>query len=219
MISALFPVGWTSVLKWWWTATWVQWYWNVKKIYVKYQITIIFCALCSCCQENLAYFAIKVRQLWVDTSRLSSLPLSGVIVCSLLWFAAVVLEVGRMLNLWICSVCDPFLVQCSIESREALAPFLLQPPRRVCREGNQQWCFCRRWRSSCALPLPASPSLSGEVRVLFTSWQGQRCAWSCSTLSGLRQSGCALEPTCKCVGTSCSSKFKYLGTSNSSKPK
>lgn len=99
---------------------------------------------------------------WIQ-AELSSLPLSCVVVCSFLWFAAVTLEVGRMLNLWICPVCDLFLVQCSIESREALAPFLLQPPCWVCCEGNQQWCFCRMRTSSCALPLPASPSLSGEV--------------------------------------------------------
>lgn len=40
-----------------------------KIIYVKYQITSIFCALYACCQENLPHFTIKVRQLWVDTSR------------------------------------------------------------------------------------------------------------------------------------------------------
>lgn len=105
-----------------------------------------------------------MRQLWVDTNRLLSLPPSCVMVCSFLWFAAVMLEVSRMLNLWICSVCDPFLVQCSTESREALAPFLLQQPCWVCSEGNQQWCFfCTMWMSSCALPLPASLSLSGEL--------------------------------------------------------
>lgn len=99
---------------------------------------------------------------WIQ-AELSSLPVSCVIVCSFLWFAAATLEVGRMLNQWICPVCDLFLVQCPIESREAPAPFLLQPPRQLCCEGNQQWCFCRTWMSSCALPLPASLSLSGEV--------------------------------------------------------
>lgn len=152
---------------------------------------------------------------WIQ-AELSSLPLSCVIVCSFLWFAAVTLEVGRMLNQWICPVCDLFLVQCSTESREAPAPFLLQPPRRLCCEGNQQWCFCRTWTSSCVLPLPASLSLSGEVCV-FKSQQGQRWAWSCSVLSGLRQSACSQEPTCRGVGTSYSSKLKYLGTSSTSK--
>lgn len=67
--------------------------------------------------------------------------------------------------------------------KRGTGPFLLQPPRRVCSEGNQQWCFHRRWRSSCALPLPASPSLSGEV-CTFHILTGPRCPWSCSRCQG-----------------------------------
>lgn len=80
-----------------------------------------------------------------------------------LWFVAALLEVGRMRNLGICPGADLFLVQCSVEFKGALAPFLLQPSRWVCGEGNQQWCFCGAWPSSRAPPLPASPRLSGEV--------------------------------------------------------
>lgn len=124
---------------------------------VKYQITTVFCALYACCHENLTYFAIETGLSGYKQTLKSSSLLCNCL--QLFVVSAVMLEVGRMLNLWICPVCDLFLVQCSIESREALVPFLLQSPCRVCCEGNQQWCFCRTWMSSCALPLPASPSL------------------------------------------------------------
>lgn len=143
-----------------------------KKKNVEYLTTIIFCALCACFQENLPYFATKVRQLWVDTSRLSSRPLSCVIVCSFLWFAAVMLEVGRMLNLWMCSVCDPFLVQCSAESREALAHFSFSRPGGCVVKGISSDVSTEG--GGAAVPCHCLPAPACQERcVLFTSWQGQ----------------------------------------------
>ena len=75
-----------------------------------------------------SFFKIKVGQLQKEDLSVCLYALSCVIIGNFLWFVAAMLEVGRMINLWICPVSDLFLVQCSIDLKGALAPFLLQPP-------------------------------------------------------------------------------------------
>lgn len=132
-----------------------------KKIYVKYQITIVFCALYACCQENLPYFVVKMRQLWVDTSRLSSLPLSCVDCLQLLVVCSCYVEVGRMLKTCVSAPCVASFWSRALSDQERLWPhFSFSHPAGW--KGNQQWCCCRMWTSSYALPLPASLCLPGE---------------------------------------------------------